>query len=371
MRITGIRVTRVAVPLQEALGVGIWWNQTREYVLVWIDTDSGVTGLGISYGGYQEGSGRLLEMAINEYLTPALLNRDPRDVEQLWDLMYRSNLPLARRGIIVWAISAIDVALWDLKAKDAGQPLYKLLGGFREAVPYYVTGGYYRKNESADTLAREMEGYRDRNIPAVKLKLGRLSAEADAARAQVCREVLGKGVKLAVDANCGWQNAVTALRALEQMAEVDLWFVEEPVAYDNLRDAAEIARRLSVPIVNGEHSVTRWDVRDLVLAEAADIVQLDATMVGGITEWMRAAHFASCMDRPVVPVWFANLHVHLAAAVSNAFAVEYFPPEEGFFPFERLLRERLEPRDGFLSPPQRPGHGMELDMDAVARFSVK
>ena len=371
MKIRNIAVRRVQIPLPQKLGVGALWNEIREYVLVFIECADGSTGTGIAYGGYRKGAGRVIEVAIEEFIAPLLVGENPLDHERLWEKMYRSSLPQGRKGVIVWAISAVDVALWDLKGRELGLSISRLAGGHSERVFAYVTAGYYREDSTLDTLAGEMERYRGANLRAVKLKLGRLEPREDAERVRVCRDALGPDVKLAVDANTAWKTSARAIRAIRELEEYDIWFVEEPVDYENLSDAAALVRKLDIPVANGEHSVTRWDTRDLVLAGAADIVQIDATMIGGITEWLKAAHFAECMDRPVVPVWFHNLHIHLAGAVPNAFAIEYFLPEDGFFPFETLLRQpAVIDGEGFMPVPQRPGHGLDFDMEIVERFAV-
>src|SRR5262245_57493203 len=135
MIITDIRIARVQMPLAKPLGVGTWWNSMREFVLVWVEADGGLEGVGFTYGGYFAGQGRLIEVAIDEYLRPLLIGEDARDIERLWQKMYRGCLMQSRKGVIVWAISAIDIALWDLKAKHARLPLWRLLGGAKSSLP--------------------------------------------------------------------------------------------------------------------------------------------------------------------------------------------------------------------------------------------
>jgi len=358
------------MPLPKPLGVGSWWNQRREFVLVRVEAGDGATGLGFTYGGFMPGQGRMAEVIVDELVRPLILGEDPRDVERLWSKMYSTYAVMARKGVYVWAMSAVDIALWDLKAKAAGEPLWRLLGGARRQLLAYATGGYYRPGEGLDELAAEMQRYREAGLRAVKLKLGQLEPRADAERVRICREVLGPDVKLAVDANNAWKTAADAIRAIRRFEAYDLWFVEEPVGADNMAAAAQVVARVDVPIVNGEPSVTRWDLRDLVEKRACDILQIDATTVGGISEWIKGAHMAECFDVPIVPVWFADLSVHLAAAVPHAIAVEYHVPAEETFQFAPLLREPLQVVNGMASPPDRPGLGIEFDEAVVERQRV-
>ena len=370
MKITQVRSVQVRPPLREPIGVGSWVNTGREFVLVWVDTDEGVTGLGVTYGGYFPGQSETLSRIIRDLLAPLVIGEDPRSCEHLWEKMFRGQLMLSRRGAWVWAISAIDIALWDIKAKLAGEPLARLLGGYREVVPAYGTCGYYRSGWTLKDLASEIERHVAAGLQAIKLKVGALEPKADAERVRVAREVLGPDRKLAIDANNGWKDLATAIRAVRLMEKYDLWWVEEPLGLDDFRGAAKLADAIDPPIANGEQAVTRWDHRELVQQGAAEILQLDATMAGGISEWMRSAHMAQAFDMPVVPVWFHNLHIHLAAAVPHCLTVEYFLPSEGTFPFENLLKEPLPLMNGHLRVPDVPGHGMVFDEKKINEFRI-
>jgi D-arabinonate dehydratase len=370
MRITQVRCTRVAMPLEKPLGVGSWWTFVREFVLVWVETGAGVVGHGFTYGGASPNAGRVAEVAIQDLIAPILIGEDPRDVERLWWKMYGAFNVLGRKGLYVWALSALDIALWDIKAKLAGEPLHRYLGGARSEVMAYATGGYYRPNEGLVELAREMERYREAGFLAVKLKLGQLPPQKDAERVRVCRDALGPDIKLAVDANHAWSTPHQAIQAIRLMEPYDLWFVEEPVGPDNFSGAAAIARAVDVPIMNGEPSVTHWDLREVLNQGACDILQIDATVVGGVTEWMKGAHLAECFDVPVKPVWFADLHIQLAAAVRHAIAVEYHLPSEQTLRFADLLAHPLEFTRGMLTAPDRSGNGIVFDEKAVAKHAV-
>ena len=371
VKITGIRTAHVQLPLSKPLGVGAWWNELREFVLVWIDTDAGHVGTGLTFGGYFRGQGRVTDLVIKEYLTPQLVGEDPRDTERLWNKMYRRCLMQSRKGVMVWGISALDIALWDIKAKLAGMPLWQLLGGAHHSLPAYATGGYYRPDEGLDELAAEVERYKSRGIDSMKLKLGHLAPHEDAERMRICREVLGPRGRIAVDANNAWPTAHDALRAVRMLEKYDLWFIEEPLAPDDLNGAAHLAKVLDTPIVNGEVAVTRMDLRDLVEKQAADILQFDALMVGGITQALKGVHLAECHDMQFIPAWIADLHLNLALCSNSGFVIEWHVPEEKTLQLTELIAEPAEFRDGRIFGHRRPGHGIEFRSELVERYRAR
>jgi L-alanine-DL-glutamate epimerase-like enolase superfamily enzyme len=175
---------------------------------------------------------------------------------------------------------------------------------------------------------------------------------------------------LALDANNGYKNLPEALAAARAFQPFDPWWFEEPLSPDNVAGHAELARQIQMPVATGEIHQTRWDFRNLLESRAATILQPDAGVLGGVSEWRIVAHAAAMFDVPVAPHWHADLHVHLAAAASNCLTVEYFSLEEDIYNFERLLKERLVPRDGWIALPQRPGLGLALDDEAIAHYTV-
>ncbi len=371
MRITDVQSAVLSIPLQTPTAFATTLVTAREYVVVWVQTDEGLRGLGFTVGGRYAGEGHLIHTAIQHNLKHLILGENPFAVERLWERMFQTTLLMGRRGAVIRAISALDIALWDIIAKAAGQPLSQLLGGYRDEVPAYASGGYYREGKGLDGLGAEMRRYMDMGFTSVKMKIGRLDPHEDAERVRVAREVVGPGVRLAADANNAWSDAATAIRAARMLEKYDIWWLEEPVMPDNIPASAEVAAALDIPIATGEIEATRWGFRDLLERHAADILQPDATVAGGITEWMKIAHMAACWDIPVAPHWMANLHVHLLAAVPNGLTVEFFVLEEDVLNFERIVREPLQPVKGMIQVPQKPGHGVELEDRAVARYRIE
>jgi len=369
MKITEVQSAVVSIPLQTPTAFANTVVTAREYVLTWVETDEGLRGLGFTVGGRYAGEAHLIRTAVEHNLKHLIIGESPFAVEKLWERLFRTTVLIGRRGAAIRALSALDIALWDIIGKATGRPLYQLLGGYRDAVPAYASGGYYREGKGLSGLAAEMERYVTMGFTSMKMKVGRLDPREDAERVRVARETVGPEVKLAVDANNGYPDAATAIRAARMLEKYDLWWVEEPVWPDSIPAMAEIAAALDVPVAAGEIEATRWGFRQLM--EAIDILQPDATVAGGVTEWIKIAHMAACFDRPIAPHWMANLHVHLVAAVPNALSVEYFVPEEDVLNFERIVKEPLQTEKGLIRVPQRPGHGVELDDQAVNRYRIE
>jgi L-alanine-DL-glutamate epimerase-like enolase superfamily enzyme len=302
-----------------------------------------------------------------------LLGEDPRLIERHWATMYQEVLLTGRRGAAMRAISAIDLALWDLLGKLAGLPLYRLLGGWTNAVPAYASGGYYRPGNPLDNVRAEVVFYKELGFVDYKMKVGGAPFDVDVARVRAAREALGVEGRLALDANNAWRWPYEAIRFARAVEDCDIWWLEEPLSPEDVAGHAEIARALEMPVATGEIHATRWDFRALIEQKAADILQPDAGVMGGITDWLKVAHTAATFNLPVAPHWHANLHVHLVAAVHNGITVEYFAPEQDIYNFERLLKPatRLQPQNGQLPLPDRPGLGIELDEQAVVRWELE
>ena len=271
------------------------------------------------------------------------------------------------------AVSAVDIALWDLLATSVGRPLCDLLGRYRSRVPAYASGGYYYSDDPDADLAEletEVRRHVELGFRAVKIKTGRLSAARDRARIVRVLEAVGPDVKVAVDANHAWRDYPSAINDLRHLDELGLWWIEEPVLPDQLAASARIAESLLTPIATGEIEAGRWAFQQIVDMRAADILQADVTVVGGISEWIKIAHMAACRDVPLAPHWVADIHVHVGAATPNVMALEYFHPGVGVLNFDKLLAHTLDFEHGELVVPERPGHGITLDPEAVSYYKI-
>src|SRR5215813_2166339 len=367
----------VVIPLQRATRISTRALRERHYVLVEVST-ADCTGTGYAYAGTSGGS--LLADAVQELLQPVLRDAPADDIADLWERMYHETLLAGRRGLLLRAISAVDIALWDLRAKTCGVPLAVLLGGsVTRPVPAYASGGYYRPDDGppAEAVAQEIEANRQAGFTDHKIKVGGLPLEQDVARVAAASEVIGGSGRLAVDANNAYRSvgeALRAVRAFEQAAgEHGLWWFEEPMSPDNFAGHAELARTLETPVATGELHQTRWEFAQLIERRAADVLQPDAGVLGGVSEWLAVSHAASTFGLQVAPHWHANLYAQLAAAVPNILAIEHFDLGKDIYNFERLLTDetRLQIRDGAAHLSDRPGIGIEFDETAVARYQQR
>ena len=376
MKIVSISARNVGVPLTVPTRIATREITARHYLLITVQTDSGVEGVGYAYSGTVGGD--VLVKSVEEIIAPLLVGQDAHDTSALWAKVYQEGLLAGRRGLLLRALSAVDIALWDAKAKDAKLPLAVLLGGnTSRALPAYASGGYYLAGEAdaAAAVIREIELNREHGFVDHKIKVGGSSVAEDAARVAAAYEVIADSGRLAIDANNAYRNvpdALAAIRSFERAAgDHQLWWYEEALSPDCVAGHAELARRVQTPIASGEIQQTRWDFRQIIEQRAADILQLDAGVVGGITEYLKVAYAAETFDLPLAPHWHANIHAHLAAASTNTLVVEHFLLEKDIYNFERLITEdsRLRYADGHVILSDRPGIGIELDEDAIAAFT--
>ena len=368
MKVTKVEACTCVVPLDTGVAFSTRAVQERHYTLVRVHTDTGVDGIGFCYSGHK--AGHLATLAVRDLLRDVVIGRDPHQVEAIWDAMYRESLLHGRRGCVLRAISAVDIALWDAISKDAGLPLYRYLGGYREElVPAYASGGYYLPGKGPGQLADEMQGYLDIGFPAVKIKVGRLPTREDATRIKAAREAVGLDVPLFLDANNAWPDATSAIEAIRHFEEYNPGWIEEPLMPDDIQGHAAIASAVRTPVATGEIHATRWDFVQLVQQKAAVILQADAGVCGGITEWRKIAALAAAHDLSVAPHWLQELHVHLVASTPNATWLEFFTDFK-VINLGRLFSTSLEVKPGGVALPESPGLGIELDEGVMKRYSV-
>jgi L-alanine-DL-glutamate epimerase-like enolase superfamily enzyme len=367
MKITDVAVECYQAPLDPPISNGKYTYATHDRCVVRVHTDEGVTGIGLGDGGTGLVAAKEMIRATVESLRPALLGEDPLDHERIWANMWVPKL-IGRRGFTTRVISSIDIALWDLKGKICGLPVAKLLGAHSEKLPAYLAGGYYEPGKGLAELSAEMEGYVALGARAVKMKIGAASVREDTERVRTVRAAIGDDVKLLVDANNAYRvhEAIDVARKIERF---DVFWLEEPVMPDDYRGLALVAASSPIPIASGENEYTRYGFRDLVEHGRAAILNPDAMFVGGVTEWVKVAAYAQAHDLPVAPHGTQEIHVHLATAVPNGLLVEYYRHSSDPLS-QRTFLEPLPLVDGCVSPPQRPGFGIEIDEEALAPYRV-
>lgn len=367
MKIVEIRSAVAVVPLAKPVAWATAAVTEREYLLVWVVSEDGTSGVGYGLGSRFPGGARIFHEIVQEQLSPIALGTDSWMTEALSAALYQRTLLLGRRGAALRAMSALDIALWDLNAKLAGIPLYRLLGGFRSEVPVYASGGYYTFDDHLRDLEAEIGAYLARGFDAVKIKVGGRPLAIDVARVRLAREMIGPEGRLALDANNAWSSLLDAVRAAERFAPYDPWWLEEPFLPDAAANFVELAKRTSIPLATGELESTRWPFRQFLDERSVQVIQADATVCGGVTEWRRIAQMAAGFDVPVAPHWAPDIHAHLVAASPNGLTVEYFTPDRDIVNFDRLVAKPLTPVGGSLRLSEEPGHGLVLDADAVKR----
>lgn len=357
----------VAIPLSRPVG---WANVTvtqREFVLCWVVDSEGRTGSAYGMGSRFPLGANLIHHAIQDNLKPVVLNKDPMMSEAIWEAMYRQTILIGRQGAVMRALSCIDIAIWDLKAKIVNQPLYKLLGGFTDEVKAYASGGYYEAGKDAAGLAKEIEFYRSRGFDSFKIKIGLLSPRQEDERIAAAREAAGDG-KLAVDANNAWRSMAEAWPYVRLLEKYDLWWLEEPFSPDDRPAYRELAQRTSLPISSGELECGRDSFREYIEARSVHILQTDASVVGGITEWKRVAAMAAGWNLPLAPHWIPEVHAHLLASIPNGWPVEYFLPESEILNFIKLVENPLEATNGRIRLGDEPGHGIRYNRAAIESY---
>ncbi len=352
MKIAAVETFVLRHPLQEPFGFSQWWYDARAAMLVRVTADDGVVGWGEAYGPPEPTAA-----IVAHVLAPLILGADPFDTLPLWERMYGRTRDNGRGGMVLHAISAVDIALWDLKGRALGVSVSRLLGGrFRERVQAYATGLYFRpRAEFAAELVAEARGYVDEGFRAVKLKVG-LTPEANRRHARAVREAIGPGVALMVDANHAY-DAATAIRLGREFERLDVRWFEEPVIPEDIEAYVEVSRALDLPIAGGEAEFSRFGFRRLLAARAVDIVQPDLTATGGFTECQRVAALASAWGVRYLP-HVCGSAVGLAAALQLVAALP--PATTALHPLEPLFEFDRTPnrfRDDLASEPIRPVDG--------------
>lgn len=367
-KIVSVEARTITIPLDSPTSFSTRQVFARDYVVVRIRTEDGHEGQGFCYGGSRGGS--LVAGAVQILLAPLLIGKSALNVEGLWREMYQETLLHGRAGSVMRAISIVDVALWDRNARAAGLPLSQYLGGTgRATVPAYASGGYYLEGKTPDKLGQEMASYVAMGFKAVKMKVGRGDLKSEEARIRAAREAIGDDVILTLDANNAWQDLSTAMEYMKRYEPSNPYWIEEPFGPDDIENHAELAKRTRVMVATGEIEAGRWRFKELIEKRAAAILQTDAAVCGGITEFRKIAATAASFGVAMCPHWFHDLHVHLVASTPNAQYVEFFADDQ-VLNFRKLVDTQLEVRNGELVVPTTPGLGFRLREDALDQYAA-
>ncbi|HEV2900750.1 MAG TPA: mandelate racemase/muconate lactonizing enzyme family protein [Pseudaminobacter sp.] len=377
MRIKQVQAWWVRVPIEASRQHRSDFGQVRTFdaAILRIETDDGLVGWGEgkNAAGSAGSYGALVHM-LNHEVGPQLIGRHAGDIGVIWEMLYNGTrhetaaasghaMPqLARRGLSIAAISAVDIALWDILGKSLGQPVWRLLGGRKlDRMPVYASGGW----APAETIGNQLQSYIDEaGFKAVKMRVGAMDGapQVSAARVRAARAALGPEIELMVDAH-GTYTVAEAKRFIQLVSDCDLAWFEEPVIADDKAGMAEVRAASSVPVATGESEATRYAFRDLAVMKAADVFQPDPAFCGGISEAMKIGTIASAFNLRLAPhLWagapcfFAGLHV--CAASPASFTIEY---SLGANPMiHDLVEETVRPQDGMIAIPDSPGLGFTI-----------
>ncbi|MGI9480755.1 MAG: mandelate racemase/muconate lactonizing enzyme family protein [Hyphomicrobiales bacterium] len=386
MKITRIKSHVLRCPMDEELGYSQAYFTHRSAHLVEVETDEGLTGWGECFGA---GNVALANRAIVEQvIQPMVLGDDPLDREVIWHKVYNGLRDHGQKGMPIQALSGVDIALWDIAGKLAGQPLYKLLGGaFRQRVPVYGYGMMLqRRNGLADAFKKEASDIRAMGFPATKMKLG-LGVKQDIELAEAVRDAIGPDMDFMADANHAYaiHDAMTVGKALERLGAY--WF-EEPVAPEDREGYRELRAKLHVHIAGGEAEFTRWGFRDLIEGRCVDILQPETCALGGITEYRKVLAMAHAHFVPVINhVWGSG--VAIATNLQLLLAMPDLPG--GLYPHQPYLEHdttanpfqdgvlktpldiegQVKTNGGTAAPHERPGLAIEIDRDFLAEHAVE
>jgi L-alanine-DL-glutamate epimerase-like enolase superfamily enzyme len=377
MTIARVRVQLVSAPLERPFWMSLEPYTASSELLVIIETIDGAEGYGQVHGRPME----LIADLLIDGLAPLLLGRDPLDHAELWGEMFalshsRSSAEFAMAegqphfggGVapqLMAAIAGVDIALWDLKGKLAGQPLHRLLGSRRRELPVYASGGYYAQGrDEIEAITEEVSAAAEQGFRAVKMKVAGLPVPEDTKRIAAVRDAY-PDMDIMLDANSGYSvpDAITAARAFEPHGIS--WF-EEPVHwYDPVDGLAQVSAATTIPTASGESALHRWQCRDLVDRAGIRFMQFDCTRAGGVTEWLKVAAYAAHHGIVMAPHHDPQIHGHLLAAVDNGHILEFFPNRARDPLWFELYETKPEIAGGKCRLPDGPGLGITFDWKAV------
>ena len=344
----------------------------HDWLIVEIFTDDGHVGIGNAALAPP-----ITKQVIDLYLKPLLIGADPWNIEFLWQHMYRKTMAFGRKGVGMAAISAADIALWDLLGKSAKQPVFRLLGGrTKPRIPVYASRLY---SIELSELAAEAKRYKKEGYKAMKLRFGwgptdgATGMQKNVALVKTVREAVGDGIDVMADAYMGWTFDY-AKRMLPLLEPFNLRWLEEPVIPDDIHGYAELKSYARIPIAGGEHEFTQYGFRDLLEACAVDCIQFDTNRVGGITQARKISALAESYSVPVIPHAGQMHNYHVVMASLNSPMAEYFPivdVEVGNELFWYIFEGEPKAKDGFVDLDDNlPGLGLAINEKALTRFEV-
>jgi L-alanine-DL-glutamate epimerase-like enolase superfamily enzyme len=355
MKVTAVDSCVLTIPTPKPMALQY---PQHKLVVAQISTDQGVMGLGYSlvFGG----GGAEAVLAYVDRLKNALIGEDPLYVEYLWEKMFRVDMGMKKQGAAAYALSALDIGLWDIAGKALGKPLYKLWGAVRHRIPCYGSGGWAKY--SVEELVREAGKYAAQGCKYYKMKIHDPDPKVNRARVEAVKRAVGPDVRLMVDVNQRL-DVLGARRQAALLEEFDLVWYEEPVLADDLQALGEVASSIRIPVATGENNYTRYEFRDIIERKGARYLMPDVCRANGFSETLKIGHLAAAHGLQLSPHVVHEISLHVVGALANGFLVEYMdwaPPD--------LFVEMPECKGGRFRIPDRPGHGMALAKGAIDKY---
>ena len=339
----------------------------RDVFLVKIETDEEIYGIG---EGFALGCMNSIAEYTKESLIPLLIGKDPLKIEYLWNLLYQQTFRYGKRGVGIAALSAVDIALWDIMGKKAGLPVCNLLGCAHDHLLPYASAGYYAEGKTISDLQHEAEGYKAMGFRMMKMKVGGATLAEDMDRVAAVREAIGPDMDLAVDANNAWDYQ-TALKMARFFETQNVCFFEEPLSSDDWDVSVKLARDVEIPIAGYETELTSHGLRPYIVNDGVDIVQTDVIWTGGISEAKKIGNLASAWSKPLLMHFSASMvslaaNLQLALSVQSSKYIEYTLDDNPLR--DRLSKAPIVMKDGVVRAPELPGIGIDLNWDVVREF---
>jgi len=368
MKIVGVKVFLLSAPIERryAWNSSLGFSIKRDTVFVEVDTDEGITGFGECNHAL---SPKVVAEIIHATLKPLLAGEDPFYIEKIWQKMYRGCRMLGDTGAPIMALSGVEVALWDIVGKALKTPIYKLLGGYRDKIKAYA-GGLGLGWKEPQALADEAQGLIKRGFEALKLRVGR-DPKLDLECVQAVRSALGDDIDIMVDVNGGYSRR-TALYMARAFEELRVYWVEEPLSHTDLDGLAELANHVDISIAGGENIYTTYGFEQALKKGSFDIVQPDCCKSGGILEAKKIAAMANASHLPCAPHVFGTaiqtaISLQLLGSIPNGLIFE-FDVLPGNSLLHDLAPDQFHMKNGVVDIPNKPGLGIELDLDALKKF---
>ena len=368
LRIERIECVPLSMPLPRTFRGSNYFMTHRCTIITRVYTSAGIVGE-IYNGDEFETQGEVVKI-IHDEIQPLLIGKDAFNIEGCWELMRKPSTNILRdRKLAMCAQACVDSALWDAVGRALNAPLYKLWGGYADRLPSICIAGYYEEGKTLADFGREIEQIKLHGHSGCKFKVGGRTPAEDAERVRVARKAVGDDFILVVDANQAW-TLRQAVQFSRLAADLNIRWFEEPVRWHNDRlDMAAARSQTGIPICAGQSEISRAGCRDLMMANAIDVCNFDASWGGGPTEWRRVAALAASFGIEMGHHEEPQISAHLLAAISNGTYLETFHPDRDPM-FYRLVANRSELKDGLYEVPSGAGFGVELDADTIRKYRV-